>query len=445
MSLHRRLTARLAAAASISVLVCASAFAADAPIARAPVAKSVIAGHPAFDWTGFYAGVHAGYGTTRPRGDYDEAGDHGAFDFRSSGFLAGGQFGYDWQTGRLVQGLVLDGSWANLKGSRVDGDGDTQRFKTDFLGSLRYRSGIAIEDKLLYSTIGLAYSRNKFSVVEGGVPASASVKDWGLVTGFGMEWAFAPNWSASAEYLHYRFDKRVSTATLTADSDSNDFIRANNLHAVRFLLNYRPGLTPARSVSAPAANFAGGYAGLHGGYGSMRSNGTYDEAGDNGGFVLDANGFAGGGQLGYNVQRGAWVYGVEIDGTWTGLDKGRTDGEGDTQKSKITSLASARGRLGVVAENKMFFITGGVGYVRGKFQVNEGGVPASVSYSQVVPVLGSGVEWAFAPNWLLRVEGLTYLADKRINTSALTGDSEPEDFVRFGTVNVVRAGISYKY
>jgi hypothetical protein len=181
---------------------------------------------------------------------------------------------------------------------------------------------------------------------------------------------------------------------------------------------------------------------LHGGYGSMRSNGTYDEAGDNGGFVLDANGFAGGGQLGYNVQRGAWVYGVEIDGTWTGLDKGRTDGEGDTQKSKITSLASARGRLGVVAENKMFFITAGVGYVRGKFQVNEGGVPASVSYSQVVPVLGSGVEWAFAPNWLLRVEGLTYLADKRINTSALTGDSEPEDFVRFGTASATSTDLA---
>ena len=73
---------------------------------------------PAWSWTGFYVGINAGFG-----------GDHTSYPFNaptlgatsnaqlsSSGGLAGGQVGYNWQwTPNWVFGVEADIDWANIE------------------------------------------------------------------------------------------------------------------------------------------------------------------------------------------------------------------------------------------------------------------------------------------------------------------------------------------
>lgn len=435
--------------AAFVFLSAGSAFATDMPT-KAPVFKAP--GLTAVDWTGWYVGGHIGYGWSGFRATYDDLGDGGPIDFRSGSFVGGGQLGYNWQTGRMVNGIEVDGSWTGLSKSRVDNEGDTEKFKTDFLSSARFRSGIAIDDKLLFSSIGLAYAKSRFTVTGSDTPSPArqSLNAFGLVSGFGLEWMLAPNWSARAEYLYYGFNKRKNISTLTDDSDPTDFVKLDDIQVIRLAINYRPGASLKQTMAAPAMNWAGGYIGAHGGYGRSQIVGVYKEVSDNGSWDIDPKGFVGGGQLGWNWQNGAWVYGVEVDATWAGMDKSRTtnDAPPDTEKLKTDFLGSARARVGVTANDKLFYVTGGVGYVRSSLQVSDpAATPASAKADLTSwgPVVGSGIEWAFAPNWNARLEGLTYQFDHRKSIATLTSSSSSIDFMRQTTVNVIRAGLNYRY
>jgi outer membrane immunogenic protein len=87
-------------------LAAASASAADLPARAAPPAP-IIAAAPVFTWTGFYAGVNAGYGWRNsdresvvlggavPGTLFFDGGDDG-------GFVLGGQIGYNYQIGSFV-------------------------------------------------------------------------------------------------------------------------------------------------------------------------------------------------------------------------------------------------------------------------------------------------------------------------------------------------------
>jgi outer membrane immunogenic protein len=427
--------------AAMTLGLAGTVYAADMPMKAPPLAP------PVTNWAGFYLGVHGGWGSGQFTGTYDDGGDFGPMDFPVHGGVAGGQIGYNFQFGRIVHGVELDASWADIKGDITDNDGDVREFKTNFLGSLRYRGGITADNILLYSTIGVGYARSKFTVTND-VPSPASIRlnKWGLVTGLGAEWALAPNWSVRGEYLYYYFGKTEGIPTLTTDSEPTDFVRIDGIHVIRVGANYRFGGTASRPASGPVTNWAGLYIGVHGGYGLSRITGVYDEGGDNGAFAINPRGFIGGGQIGYNWQSGAWVYGVEADGTWGAMKKSRVDTESDTEELKTNLLASGRVRVGITADDKLFYLTGGVGYARSKLTVT-GDVPspATATLSSWGPVVGSGVEWAFAPKWSLRLEGLTYLMNNKKELPALTSDSEPQDFIRQSTIWVTRAGVNYRF
>ena len=65
--------------------------------------------------TGFYVGVNGGGGWGRTDWFFNVVGTTANHD--SSGGLAGGQIGYNWQTGPWVFGVEADGDWANINGS----------------------------------------------------------------------------------------------------------------------------------------------------------------------------------------------------------------------------------------------------------------------------------------------------------------------------------------
>src|SRR6185436_7595189 len=121
-------------------------------------------------------------------------------------------------------------------------------------------------------------------------------------------------------------------------------------------------------VAAPVYNWTGFYIGAHGGGGSAKFGGVFDSAGSAHEWSQNDNsGGVWGGQVGFNVQTGIWVWGAEGDWSSARWNESVIDSEGNTQEVKTRDLASIRGRLGVAANNWLFY--GTVGWGRGKARV----------------------------------------------------------------------------
>jgi outer membrane immunogenic protein len=158
-------------------------------------------------------------------------------------------------------------------------------------------------------------------------------------------------------------------------------------------------------VKAPSAVFlpftwTGPYAGAFGGYGWSTSGG------------LDAKGGFGGGQIGYNIQTGSLVLGIE--GDVAGGDISQTAqavnvfGIPFTTAFTNDALASLRARAGLAYNTWMFYGTAGGGWGHNKISGNLGGIPFSGEGWLSGWSAGAGVEWSFAPNWSTKFEYLHY-------------------------------------
>ena len=222
-------------------LLSGTAFAADLPLKALPPLP------PAFSWTGFYVGAHAGYGwsdadvtlasvatpTSQFTGIFADASANATpsiLNTHPGGFIGGGQFGYNYQISKWVWGYEADLSWADFRGSDtrrgtagvVGSPGTTPaditavgEQKLNFFGTVRGKLGFTPVDSLLvYATGGLAYghvesSTNTSDIIgsfsTGPASGSASAVRAGWTAGGGIETAlaFAPRWSLKAEYLHY--------------------------------------------------------------------------------------------------------------------------------------------------------------------------------------------------------------------------------------------------
>jgi outer membrane immunogenic protein len=187
--MKRFLLASVGVAAMAGLMGTASA--ADLP-RQAPVYKAPAYVAPVSNWTGFYLGINGGgaWGSSQWTGL--------GTDFDVSGGLIGGTIGYNWQAGNWVFGLEGDADWANIKGSTNIGGIDF-RTKNDFLATARGRIGYTFDRAMLYGTGGAAIGSVKASVPGFG---SASETNVGWTAGAGLEYAFAPNWSAKVEYLY---------------------------------------------------------------------------------------------------------------------------------------------------------------------------------------------------------------------------------------------------
>jgi len=197
--------------AAVVSLTGLSIAASAADIAPRPYTKAL---PPAavYNWNGFYVGAHGGYGWGQAS-LYATPGGRPSIH-RPSGALAGGQVGYNWQVLAWVFGVEADGDWANIRGSAPCPNPIAAcASETRALASFRGRFGWAFGPALLYATGGLGYANSRYSAlsVATGLPGGASNGfysgyRWGYTIGAGIEYGFAPNWSAKLEYLHYGFD-----------------------------------------------------------------------------------------------------------------------------------------------------------------------------------------------------------------------------------------------
>ena len=207
-----------------------------------------------YDWTGFYVGI-AGGGSLGTSNHIDRATGLGdTIGYNVKGGLVGGTLGYNWQMSNFVFGLEGDISWVGEYGSHFD-DGlagaapippstisPFQSFtKETWLGTARGRLGYAVNNLLFYGTGGYAAAGVeagvKNSATNALIASSTSTRS-GWTAGGGLEWGFAPNWSAKFEWLYMKFESKPFITNLAEGPRSSVPL---DDHVVRAGINYRFG------------------------------------------------------------------------------------------------------------------------------------------------------------------------------------------------------------
>jgi outer membrane immunogenic protein len=189
---------------------------------------------------------------------------------------------------------------------------------------------------------------------------------------------------------------------------------------------------PPRSVVS-YYNWTGGYIGISGGYGWGESDWVVPAV------TVKPKGGLIGGTLGYNWQKGAMVYGIEGDMSYS-MIKGDVACALGPCEVKNDWLATARLRLGYAFDRWLPYITGGAAF--GDVHATRAGVNAGGANDVMTGwTAGAGLEYAFLGNWTAKIEYL-YVDLGKFNCSTACGALS--DDVSFQT-NVVRAGLNYKF
>jgi outer membrane immunogenic protein len=212
-------TLRLASFAVAALTAAGPAIAADIspPLTKAPSFAPV----PEFSWTGFYIGgnLGGGFGRSNFDGTVPVVVQGGGTE---TGLLGGGQIGFNYQFSDVVIGIEGDAKGAKLSGpnSPVTAPllpiGGSASYKTDFLVDATGRLGYGAGTWLVYAKGGAAWANETYALTDssGNVWSSSTVRP-GWTAGGGVEWAFAPSWSAKVEYQYYDLDGRGTLTSLT--------------------------------------------------------------------------------------------------------------------------------------------------------------------------------------------------------------------------------------
>jgi outer membrane immunogenic protein len=183
-------------------------------------------------------------------------------------------------------------------------------------------------------------------------------------------------------------------------------------------------------------SWTGFYVGINGGYGFGKSNWT-NTLGSTGDFNI--KGGLVGGTLGYNLQTGVWVWGIEgdLDASWI---KGSADtacGTGNCE-TKNSWLGTARGRVGYAWDRWLPYLTGGAAF--GNIKMTPGTGPSETK-TQIGWTLGAGVEYAFMGPWSAKLEYL-YADLGKATCDAVTCGLNTD--VRF-KANIIKLGVNYRF
>ena len=236
---------------STVALIAFAAPAAAADLAARPYTKAPPAAIAAvYDWSGFYIGANGGWGSSEKCWEavaptIPLIGPEGCHD--ATGGTVGGPIGYRWQAGTWVFGLEGQGNWADFRGSHVSTlfPGDRLDSRIDAFGLFTGQIGYAANNVLFYVKGGAAVTADRFRIfdVPTGLVVATTGDDtrWGASVGAGIEFGFAPNWTAGVEYNHLFMQDRTHTFVDTTGA----FIAAERIRQdvdlVTVRVNYRWG------------------------------------------------------------------------------------------------------------------------------------------------------------------------------------------------------------
>jgi outer membrane immunogenic protein len=234
------------------------AFAADLP-AAAPIPPPAYL-PPVYNWTGFYIGGNIGAGWSGISDTNTNFSDTLGSTFSAQTnvqFLGGGQVGVNYE---FANGIVIGAEamfdWAsnsqNASVTATDPTGSVAATigtsNARWLTTVSGRLGYTWDRVLLYAKGGGAWvATNTPAIAVAGTPASFSsisnTTSSGYTAGFGVEWAFAGNWSARAEYAYIGLPNQtftVAPATPTFGGDVTTFSN-RNISMVTGAVNYKFG------------------------------------------------------------------------------------------------------------------------------------------------------------------------------------------------------------
>jgi len=190
------------------------ALAADLPTySKAPVVAA-----PVYDWTGFYVGVFGGGGY----GDHtvvNAAGLAGfanySYTYDGSGYVAGGDIGYNVQSGSYLVGVEATGFWSGIKGNDASQQlGVIDATSLREVGTLVARGGLTVDRLLLFFTGGWAYGNILHTSTNGAAVDQFAVSRNGLTAGGGIAYAVTNNVIAKFDYT---VNSTYSVVTLGID------------------------------------------------------------------------------------------------------------------------------------------------------------------------------------------------------------------------------------
>jgi len=220
-----------------------------------------------FDWTGFYIGLHGGYGFGRDKnafgtvidnGDPDVPAEAGPYNHATKGALAGGQLGYNLDFDDWVVGLEGEFAWSGMGGKRTTAEdelpgGDPGTFtrfrsKNRWDGDIAARLGFVLGHSLIFAKGGWSWGDFRYAETHDDFPTTNSCKDCirsftntrgGYLLGGGVEFAFADNLTAKLEYDYINYGShRLPYPATDNDPALQSFRVKDTKNFVKFGINY---------------------------------------------------------------------------------------------------------------------------------------------------------------------------------------------------------------
>src|SRR5215470_1738925 len=195
-------------AAALLVAASSGAFAADLAIRKAPPAPIPV---PIYNWTGFYIGGNVG--GAWESGTITDNFTGASFSNTRSGFIGGGQIGYNWQVSPnwvlgvegMFDGTSIRSDTATVTVPTVLGPTTfSANAKVDWVTTVGARFGYAANNWLWYGKAGGGWVHDSVTVndITDGLSVSANDTRGGWMAGGGIEYGFTPNWTARVDYTH---------------------------------------------------------------------------------------------------------------------------------------------------------------------------------------------------------------------------------------------------
>jgi len=427
---------------------------------------------------GFYVGGNLGaVSYTALRGDQDAFFNRGDFSTTKTGATGGVQIGWDWQHGAKLFGVVADFNWADTEAFIQHFPHLANREFTSstlkWFGTVRGRAGLTLDDVLIYVTGGVAYARIDTTFLRqfAGFPeegSSFSDTRWGFVGGVGTEFALGGGWSMTSELLYMQFNKDNVTFRSQVVPFDFSFENTDSAWVSRLGLNYR--WNGGAAAPPPAARYAGPprfdgfYIGGNAGVLSYTALRTDQDGFLRGDAQYTATTFAGtvGGQIGWDWQKGHRLFGVVADLSWVNAEatarqvpnlfNSALDISSD---SKMSWFGTLRTRGGLVVDNVLVYLTGGLAAaeIKNTYTARDltGGAfgGQNEQFSQSTTrwgwTGGVGAEYAFANHWSVSGEVLYMQFRRDTDTFRSVPQDRDVQFEANDSAWVARAGLNYRF
>ena len=188
---------------------------------------------------------------------------------------------------------------------------------------------------------------------------------------------------------------------------------------------------------------------------------------------LNQTAFTGGAQAGYNWQRDRWVFGVEGDINYKGINDGVTVARLvppplvgtmlHAEAEKLQWFGTVRGRVGMTATpNLLLYATGGLAFGQVKsatavaFTLTPDIYAGALDQTRFGWTVGGGGEWMFAQNWSVKAEylyvdlGKASYTDGCVNTGVCGSPPQVAPGASYQTdlrvrEHIARVGVNYHF